>query len=69
MLKLIYTLLIITLVSSLSVDELTQKGILQIQPTALDSMRYYFEKQIVFVKDSSNEKYIDQFITAVTKLN
>jgi hypothetical protein len=48
----IYTLLALTAILCLSLtpEEAIEKGILQIQPSALDSLRNYFDVLVIFLK-------------------
>lgn len=62
MLKIIYTFIFLTLVLSVTQEELTKQGILVIQPSALISMRNYFPRIVVFAHNPSNSQYLDGFI-------
>ena len=52
-----YTLLAVVLVStaSITVEETVERGIIQIQPSALDSLRHYFQVIVVLVKQNRTD--------------
>jgi hypothetical protein len=65
-----YTLLAVVLVvtAGLTPEQAVEKGILQIQPSALDSLRNYFEVIVLLVKQNHTDDERD-FVDVVLRMN
>ena len=65
-----YTLLAVVLVvtAGLTPEQAVEKGILQIQPSALDSLRNYFDVIVLLVKQNNTDDERD-FVDVVLRMN
>lgn len=65
-----YTLLAVVLVvtAGLTPEQAVEKGILQIQPSALDSLRNYFDVIVLLVKQNHTDDERD-FVDVVLRMN